>query len=44
LGKITVIITEENEQKLREQNRKKGDISNIINQALNQYFKEGKKQ
>jgi len=44
MGKITIVLTKENEQKLREQNRKKGDISNIINQALEQHFKEGKKQ
>jgi hypothetical protein len=44
MPKITFNITPENENKLREKNRKKGDISNIINYALEQYFKEGKKQ
>ncbi len=44
MGKITIILTEENEQKLREQNRKKGDMSEIINEALNKYFEERKKQ
>jgi hypothetical protein len=36
--KLTFTITPENEKKLREQNRYKGDMSNIINQALEQYF------
>ncbi len=42
--KIIFNITPENENKLREKNRKRGDISNIINQALEQHFKEDKKQ
>ena len=44
MGKITITLTEENEQKLREQNRKKGDMSDTINEALNKYFEERKKQ
>jgi len=42
MAKIIFNITPENEQKLREKNRKRGDISKIINQALEQYFKEVK--
>jgi hypothetical protein len=42
--KLNFIITPENEKQLREQNRKRGDISNIINQALEQYFKKELKQ
>ena len=44
MTKIIFNITPENENQLREKNRKKGDISNIINQALEKYFKEGNKQ
>jgi hypothetical protein len=44
MGKITIILTQENEQKLREQNRKKGDMSDTINEALTKYFKEKEKQ
>lgn len=44
MGKITITLTEENEQKLREQNRRKGDMSDAINEALNKYFEEKKKQ
>ena len=44
MGKITITLTEENEQKLREQNRKKGDMSDTINEALKKYFEERKKQ
>ena len=44
MGKITIVLTEENEQKLRETNRRKGDISNKINEALKTYFKEKEKQ
>ena len=40
MAKIIFNITPENEKQLREQNRRKGDISNIINQALKQYFKK----
>jgi len=42
MAKIIFNITPENEQKLREKNRKRGDISKIINLALEQYFKEVK--
>lgn len=44
MSKITIILTEENEQRLREQNRRKGDMSNMINEALSKYFKEKEKQ
>ena len=44
MAKLTFIIDPEIEKQLREQNRKKGDISNIINQALKQYFKKELKQ
>ena len=44
MGKITITLTEENEQKLRGQNRRKGDMSDTINEALNKYFEEIKKQ
>jgi hypothetical protein len=44
MGKITIILTEENEQKLREQNRRKGDMSDTINEALTKYFEEKKRQ
>jgi hypothetical protein len=44
MGKITLVLTDENEQRLREQNRRKGDMSNILNEALNKYFKEKKEQ
>lgn len=42
--KLTFTITQENEKKLREQNRYKGDMSKIINQALEQYFKKETQQ
>ena len=42
MGKITITLTDENEQKLREQNRRKGDMSDTINEALNKYFEERK--
>ena len=44
MGKITITLTEENEQKLRGQNRRKGDISDTINEALIKYFQEKEKQ
>ncbi len=40
--KLTFTITSENEKLLRERNRYKGDMSNIINQALEQYFNSKK--
>ncbi len=40
MGKTTIILTQENENQIRIRNRKKGDISNTINQALEQYFKK----
>lgn len=36
--KLTISLTKQNEQRLRERNRKKGDLSNIINAALDAYF------
>jgi hypothetical protein len=41
--KLTFIINPENEKQLREKNRHKGDISNTINIALEQYFKKESK-
>ncbi len=38
MTKMTFKITDKNEQKLRETNRKKGDLSNIVNKALELYF------
>jgi hypothetical protein len=38
MGKMTFDISESNENKLRELNRKKGDLSNNVNKALDQYF------
>ena len=38
--KINFIITPDNEKQLRERNRKRGDISNIINQALITYLEK----
>jgi hypothetical protein len=40
MAKITFIATTQNETKLRELNRKKGDISNIINKALEMYLQK----
>jgi hypothetical protein len=42
--KLNFKITPENEKQLREKNRKRGDISNTINQALEQYFKKESEQ
>ena len=44
MPKFTMTINPENEKKLRERNRHKGDISKIINEALDQYFKEDQEQ
>jgi len=40
MTKIIFTITTENEKKLREYTHKQGDLSNIINQALEQYLKK----
>jgi hypothetical protein len=44
MPKFTFNITPENENQLRERNRHKGDMSNIINKALEQYFKKEPQQ
>ena len=44
MPKQTFIISDENDEKLRERNRHKGDMSNIANQALEEYFKNHPQQ
>ncbi len=43
MPKITFIPTTQNETALRKLNRKKGDISNIINKALEMYLPKEEK-
>lgn len=33
-GRVTIILDEDNEEYIRDKNRKKGDLSKIVNQAL----------
>ena len=40
MPKLTFTVSQENDTQLREKNSDKGDMSNIINQALEQYFKK----
>ncbi len=40
MPKLTFTVSHENDTRLREKNRHKGDISCIINDALDQYFKK----
>ncbi len=44
MPKLTFTVSQENDTRLREKNRYKGDISKIINQALDQYFKKEPQQ
>jgi hypothetical protein len=44
MPKLTFTVSQENDTRLREKNRYKGDMSNTINQALEQYFKKELKQ
>ncbi len=37
--KQTFTITEENDEFLRDRNRRKGDMSKIVNAALEEYFR-----
>ena len=34
LGRVTVVLDEDNEEWLRDKNRKKGDLSLIVNRAI----------
>jgi len=38
MGKMTIVLNEQVEKRLRECNRKKGDMSKIINEALAKYL------
>jgi 3-methyladenine DNA glycosylase Tag len=38
MNRLTITLTPNNDKRLRELNRKKGDLSNYINYALEQYF------
>jgi hypothetical protein len=38
--KQTFSLTKENDERLRDRNRHKGDMSNIVNQALEDYFRK----
>lgn len=38
MGQITVILTEKAENKLRTKTRKKGDMSNIISELIEEYL------
>lgn len=40
MPKQTFTITEENDNKLRDRNRHKGDMSDIVNEALKEYFEK----
>ena len=44
MPKLTFTVSQENDTRLRDKNRHKGDISKIINQALDQHFKKEQKQ
>lgn len=38
MGKLTIVLSDEMEERLRAHIRKKGDISRIIEQALEEWF------
>ncbi len=40
MTKITVVLKPELEAKLRERMKRKGDLSEIVNEALRRYFEE----
>jgi len=40
MGKVNVVLEEKVEQALRKRTRKKGDISDIVNEALRQYLEK----
>lgn len=39
MGRILITFTDENEKKLRLLNRKKGDLSKVVDTALTEYFR-----